>query len=1568
MIEVKARLNESQVIQSMNKMTEKAKKVQAAAAGGSSKMDAELKKLLSTVKNVSKGLDTIDSKTINPETSLRISATYEKMMDSLIGMGQAIERVNSSAAKGGRVSDAWQGKVRELAEQFQQLFSKVQAGVDAHQKAKAKVSAESTQQIEKEISETQRLRMMRKASLESEMVLRKKLANMKNEFSRLVVEGMTGETSPDHMKQRMETYAKLIGDMRSEMTARASKAAGSVDWIDDRSMMKLDKMLTDFETRVQTSIAKTGTAAQRAMDHSIAAAQQSLVKARNMFLTGLTMGFAIVQPFRIIVKEAGEAEKALNSLGREARANAVSGDKAIESARNMEIVKNGVVSLSAAARAMKLAFRIGFDAEEAKKVVNQMTEIAIENKQSALTLDEALVNAFEGFKQELSQLADAAGVTKNISVIYKEYAAQLGKSFLELTKKEKKEAIAIELNREHAKSAGALADSYKTLSGASDRLTGSWKILLQDLGLKLRESFLSVYSATTNLVNGIDAMVRSTPTWLANLAAMTTATTVFLGAIGLLMGSIAALTVMFGHFTTSLVLLGTSMTATLAIATKFASVFGIVSTSTLTTAGAFVLGIKVLSALALVIGTVVAASYGLKKAMDAANPDYKSYTDLKKNLTDIRAEYTEQQEVLKRLGELARRYNAENSKTDKNQYVVSSIKAQMMELVKLADVSEVTRMKMTHLINQQIIDEKRLTGVVDTETKIRQEARDREFKASLENTRKSLEERLRVEARRDFDSSSGRSSIFNKLNPANWGGTAKAREEDTRRFTGNSDYKMGHRLSLVPEEISYEKVVKTPIDRFMSNKETLMKIHSDSVEEVKAAREAFSRMLRNDELLMKDDNNLKEVLSFWINNMKEYDAVNKELNEVMKLQGQSTSEVLKKPEDAQSIDKLLQPISKLAGNQFASKERIEKLLRGDGKKEGVLDAVAKSISLKYREGLEGNKAALENADKEAKKVIDAFKMMSELILTHGNDFDLASEEVEKSMEILENSIEASSLTEFLKQLSTVGTKQSKSSGIGVDPLSELISASLSKTFNPDLIQKTMGEIQVKYEALGLSTQKLENTVESENKILSELYDKMWDAHKSKNRGEAAKLKSAFEMVDNFYKLSDALLKVKTVSAMTFAEEKKVFEQIRDDASVSAMDKVEVFEELLGSINNQLAEAGEFKNQEQKQLLAMLKSAIDTNKKIHKDLMSDAQIATVSEFQKKFEEIKRSTMSMVEKVEALKELKEQLDIRMSEEGSTRESRTLMKTIGYMMRDFEEEVKQANIDQANQHAESARQKLENLLATETRIKQLREGIARIRSELSTSLADEGLSTTRETRSIDKAMVSMDKKLSIDIEAAENYLKTLERQVSAKEKELSVGAANRTELENSRLKYETLRELYTQDLEQYALTAEQKLYIEEATNEKVIQLTQDVANARQRQYENMVTATRDIFVTEFNALAMEGRKLSDVLFNIFKNIVNEMQKIQVQNIMKSKFVDSLIGGIAGGLQQSMNSSPAASPASNIGQMGQQWYENVTNNYSISAMDSASFEQYVNQNKDVIVGVTSRENRKYDLRGTER
>src|SRR5690606_38309690 len=78
---------------------------------------------------------------------------------------------------------------------------------------------------------------------------------------------------------------------------------------------------------------------------------------------------------------------------------------------------------------------------ETTQVMNALTDAAAFNRQGTLSWEEAVLGATQGIKYQNSIMIDNAGITKNVSVMYKEYALQLGKTAGKLTENEKRQAI-----------------------------------------------------------------------------------------------------------------------------------------------------------------------------------------------------------------------------------------------------------------------------------------------------------------------------------------------------------------------------------------------------------------------------------------------------------------------------------------------------------------------------------------------------------------------------------------------------------------------------------------------------------------------------------------------------------------------------------------------------------------------------------------------------------------------------------------------------------------------------------------------------------------------------------------------------------------------------------------------------------------------------------------------------------------------------------------------------------------------------------------------------------------------
>jgi len=412
--------------------------------------------------------------------------------------------------------------------------------------------------------------------------------------------------------------------------------------------------------------------------------QQAFVRMRQFLLTGFVVLAAPITALRGIVREAGEAEKALLALSREARASYLSGANAQNMAKDLDIVQNGVVSLGAAARAMKLAFRIGFNAEEAKQAVRQMTEIAIENKQSALTLDEALVNAFEGFKQELSQLADAAGVTKNISIIYKEYAESVGKSVGALTQREKALAIQVELDREAAKSAGALTDSYTTLSGSVDRLSGKWKIFIQQLGMELKPALTTLIGLLTDAIATVQEVSSFVPSAIKNGALVATVLGTIATGLGIIVGGLGFFVQGIGTAINAVIRLGTALTTA-------AGAYGLFSQAFIMS-NPVIMGTAALVSMTVALGTLSTAFMYFR---DDTKTVEQGMSDLKKQSQDLSGTWTQATLALKKLSEIRK----ELQQLDDHEITrKKALNNQVRDIIKGLDVEETTRSRLMYLI------------------------------------------------------------------------------------------------------------------------------------------------------------------------------------------------------------------------------------------------------------------------------------------------------------------------------------------------------------------------------------------------------------------------------------------------------------------------------------------------------------------------------------------------------------------------------------------------------------------------------------------------------------------------------------------------------------------------------------------------------------------------------------------------------------------------------------------------------------------------------------------------------
>ena len=129
-------------------------------------------------------------------------------------------------------------------------------------------------------------------------------------------------------------------------------------------------------------------------------------------------------------------------------------------------IADGLIPLADASTALKNLLSRGFSIEESIDMLNRFKDSAAFGRQESLGLGEAVRTATEGIKNENSILVDNAGVTKNVSVMWKEYAAELGVGVQTLTLAQKRQAEYNGIMRETRHQVGDAAKYAAEYSGA----------------------------------------------------------------------------------------------------------------------------------------------------------------------------------------------------------------------------------------------------------------------------------------------------------------------------------------------------------------------------------------------------------------------------------------------------------------------------------------------------------------------------------------------------------------------------------------------------------------------------------------------------------------------------------------------------------------------------------------------------------------------------------------------------------------------------------------------------------------------------------------------------------------------------------------------------------------------------------------------------------------------------------------------------------------------------------------------------------------------------------------------
>lgn len=302
----------------------------------------------------------------------------------------------------------------------------------------------------------------------------------------------------------------------------------------------------DAQTARITAIRAAEAESKRASEEAARAAEEAAERtkqAQAQVAAAATAAFAgIVLAIRGAIEAANEYNNAM--VGLNSLAEGTGQDFGDLQAAAEDLASDGLMTVADAAASLKNLLARGFSADEAVDMLERLKDAAAFGRQSSLSLGEAVRSASEGIKNENSILVDNAGVTKNVAVMWEEYAATIGKSAANLTQAEKRQAEYNGIMAETAYQVGDAARYAEEFAGKQAALEAATLRVNQALGASVQGALTPLLEAVTPLVDALAGWIERNPELTAGIVAATTAgvalTAVVTGAIPMVKSLAAA--------------------------------------------------------------------------------------------------------------------------------------------------------------------------------------------------------------------------------------------------------------------------------------------------------------------------------------------------------------------------------------------------------------------------------------------------------------------------------------------------------------------------------------------------------------------------------------------------------------------------------------------------------------------------------------------------------------------------------------------------------------------------------------------------------------------------------------------------------------------------------------------------------------------------------------------------------------------------------------------------------------------------------------------------------------------
>lgn len=228
------------------------------------------------------------------------------------------------------------------------------------------------------------------------------------------------------------------------------------------------------KSTVGLELTKTQLAAQK-LERTISGIGSTFIGLKSTIAGGLAvLGIAKA------IEQSNEFKNALIGL-RSVAGNTGNSISFIED-QAKDLAKDGLIPLIDVSNSLKNLLSKGFSGEEAVRVFKALRDSAAFGRAGQLELGEAIKGATDGIKNENSTLVDNAGITKNLSVIYKEYASTIGKTVGQLSEADKRQAFLTVGLKEAAVFQGDYNKLLNTFSGLTSQTTTGFTYLIAAFG------------------------------------------------------------------------------------------------------------------------------------------------------------------------------------------------------------------------------------------------------------------------------------------------------------------------------------------------------------------------------------------------------------------------------------------------------------------------------------------------------------------------------------------------------------------------------------------------------------------------------------------------------------------------------------------------------------------------------------------------------------------------------------------------------------------------------------------------------------------------------------------------------------------------------------------------------------------------------------------------------------------------------------------------------------------------------------------------------------------------------